>query len=60
MDNDQIVGATTKLDGKVKGAVGGMLGNSKNQTEGKANQISGQVQNTYESAKHSIWDGKAL
>jgi len=56
MDSDRIEGTATKLDGKVKDAVGGMLGSSKIEAKGKAEQVSGQVQNTYGSAKDSVHD----
>jgi uncharacterized protein YjbJ (UPF0337 family) len=56
MDSDRIEGAATNLGGKVKDAVGGMLGDSKTQAEGKADQLSGQVQNVYGSAKDTVRD----
>ena len=56
MDTDRIEGAATNLGGKVKDTVGGMLGDSKTQAEGKADQASGQVQNAYGSAKDTVRD----
>jgi uncharacterized protein YjbJ (UPF0337 family) len=56
MDSDRIEGAATNLGGKVKDAVGGMLGDSKTQAEGKADQLNGQVQNVYGSAKDTVRD----
>lgn len=51
MDEDRIEGAATNLGGKAKDAVGGLLGDSKLQAEGKADQVQGRVQNAYGSAK---------
>lgn len=51
MDEDRIEGAATNLDGKVKDAVGSLVGDSKTQAEGKADQVSGTIQNAYGSAK---------
>jgi len=51
MDEDRIKGTATNLGGKVKDAAGGLLGDSKTQAEGKADQASGQLQNAYGSAK---------
>lgn len=51
MDEDRIKGTATNLGGKAKDAVGGLLGDQKTQAEGKADQISGQMQNAYGSAK---------
>ncbi len=53
MDEDRIKGAATDLGGKVKDAVGDLTGDAKTQAEGKADQVSGQLQNTYGSAKDS-------
>lgn len=51
MDEDRIKGSAADIGGKVKDAAGGLLGDSKLQAEGKANQASGQIQNAYGSAK---------
>ena len=57
MDEDRIQGAATNLGGKVKDAVGGLVGDSKTQAEGKADQVSGQVQNAYGSVKDAVQEG---
>ena len=54
MDQDRMKGAATNVGGKVKDAVGGMLGDSKTQAEGKADQLGGQLQNAYGSAKDEV------
>ena len=54
MDNDRLEGAATNMGGKVKDAVGGITGDSKTQAEGKADQVSGQIQNAYGSAKDAV------
>ena len=57
MDEDRIKGAATNIGGKVKDAAGGLLGDSKTQAEGKADQAGGQVQNAYGSAKDTVREG---
>ena len=57
MDEDRVSGAATNLGGKVKDAVGGALGDTGMQAEGKADQIGGKLQNTYGSAKDAVSDG---
>lgn len=54
MDEDRIKGAATDIGCKVKDAAGGLLGNSKTQAEGKADQASGQLQNAYGSTKDAV------
>ncbi|MGI4953144.1 MAG: CsbD family protein [Janthinobacterium lividum] len=56
MDSDRIEGAANTLGGKVKDAVGGVFGDSKTQAEGKADQVAGQLQNAYGSAKDTVRD----
>ncbi len=57
MDEDRIKGTATNIGGKVKDATGGLLGDSKTQAEGKADQASGQLQNAFGSAKDAVRDG---
>ncbi len=57
MDEDRIKGAATNIGGKVKDTAGGLLGDSKTQAEGKADQASGQLQNAYGSAKDTVREG---
>ena len=54
MDQDRIEGAATNLGGKAKDAIGGLVGDNKTQAEGKADQVSGQIQNAYGSAKDAV------
>jgi uncharacterized protein YjbJ (UPF0337 family) len=51
MDKDRIAGSAKQLGGKVKAAVGKVVGDSKLQADGKAQQIEGKVQNAVGSAK---------
>jgi uncharacterized protein YjbJ (UPF0337 family) len=53
MDEDRIKGTATNIGGKAKDVVGGAMGDNKTQAEGKADQISGQLQQAYGSAKDS-------
>ena len=57
MDMDRIEGAATNMAGKVKENVGGLLGDAKTRAEGVADQVSGQVQNAYGSAKDAVREG---
>ncbi len=59
MDEDRIKGAATDFGGKVKDAVGGLTGDTKTQAEGKINQATGQLQNTFGSAKDAAREGAA-
>lgn len=57
MDENRVKGTATDIGGKVKDAAGGLLGDSKTQAEGKADQVSGQLQSTYGSAKDAVREG---
>lgn len=57
MDEDRIKGSAGDIGGKVKDAAGGLLGDNKMQAEGKADQVSGQLQNAYGSAKDTLREG---
>ncbi len=57
MDEDRVKGSATDIGGKVKDAAGGLLGDNKMQAEGKADQVSGQLQNAYGSAKDTLSEG---
>ena len=56
MDSDRPAGAGKKITGKIKETVGKMVGNEKLETEGKADQMKGGVQETYGDAKDSVRD----
>ena len=56
MDDDRIAGAAQKLGGGAKDAVGGALGDTKLQAEGKADKAAGTVQNAFGGAKDSARD----
>jgi uncharacterized protein YjbJ (UPF0337 family) len=57
MDSDRVEGTATNVGGKIKDAVGGMIGDTSLQAQGKGDQVSGRVQNAYGSAKDSLGDG---
>jgi uncharacterized protein YjbJ (UPF0337 family) len=54
MDQDRIKGSLDQAKGKIKEGVGKATGDSKLETEGKADQISGKVQNTIGGLKDKI------
>ena len=56
MDEDRIKGAATNIGGKIKEGVGSLIGDTKMETEGKAEQVEGKVQNTYGGAKDAVRD----
>ena len=57
MDADRIQGSATNMGGKVKEAVGSLVGDSKTRAEGMADQFTGQAQNAYGSAKDAVREG---
>jgi uncharacterized protein YjbJ (UPF0337 family) len=54
MDKDRIEGAAEQAKGKVKEVAGKTLGDSKLEGEGKADQITGKVQNTIGGIKDTL------
>lgn len=56
MDNDRIAGAAQKLGGGAKDAVGGALGDTKLQAEGKLDQAAGTARETFGEAKDAARD----
>ncbi len=54
MNEDRIDGALKKVGGNIKEGVGKMLGDTKLETEGKAEKVEGKVQNTVGGAKDAI------
>ena len=56
MDSNRIEGAATTLGGKVKDVLGGLLGDTRTQAEGKADQFAGRAQYAYGSAKDGVQD----
>ena len=54
MDEDRIDGAMKKVGGNIKEGVGKMLGDTKMETEGKAEKVEGKVQNTVGGAKDAV------
>jgi uncharacterized protein YjbJ (UPF0337 family) len=57
MDEDRISGAATQFAGKIKETVGRVTGDDSLRARGGADQISGQVQNAYGSAKDTAREG---
>jgi len=45
MDSDRIIGAGKKAAGEVQEGVGSLIGDSRTQAQGKANQAKGETQN---------------
>lgn len=56
MDQDRSEGSAKKLKGDVKEGAGNLTGDSKLQSEGKADKAEGKVQNAVGSAKDAIRD----
>jgi uncharacterized protein YjbJ (UPF0337 family) len=54
MDKDRIDGAIKKVGGDIKEGVGKLLGDTKMETEGKAEKVEGKVQNTVGGAMDAI------
>jgi uncharacterized protein YjbJ (UPF0337 family) len=56
MDKDRILGSAKVAKGKVKVAVGKVIGDAKFEAEGQAEKLEGKVQNAVGSIKDSIRD----
>lgn len=56
MDEDRIDGALKTTGGKIKEGVGKLIGDTKLETEGKANQVEGRIQNTVGGIKDAVKD----
>ncbi len=54
MDKDRIVGSAKEIKGKVKEALGKAVGDAKLEAEGKAEKITGKVQNAVGGLKDAI------
>jgi len=54
MDKDRIEGAATKIGGEIKEGVGKLFGDKKLETEGKADQVKGKVENTIGGVKDTL------
>lgn len=54
MDKDRIIGSAKVVKGKVKEAVGKVVGDAKLETEGKADKIEGKVQNAVGGLKDAL------
>ncbi len=54
MDKDRIEGAATKIGGDIKEATGKLFGDKKMETEGKADQVKGKVENTVGGVKDTL------
>ena len=59
MDEDRIEGAAKNVGGKIKEGFGKLVGDTKIETEGKADQVEGKVQNTWGGAKDAVRDTDA-
>jgi len=54
MDKDRVVGSAKQVKGAVKQAVGKAVGDTKLETEGKADKIKGKVQNAIGGVKDML------
>jgi len=54
MDKDRVIGSAKQIKGTVKQVVGKAVGDTKLETEGKADKIEGQVQNTIGGIKDTL------
>jgi uncharacterized protein YjbJ (UPF0337 family) len=54
MDKDRIEGSVEQAKGEVKEIAGKIVGDSKLETEGKAQQVAGKVQNTVGGLKDAV------
>jgi uncharacterized protein YjbJ (UPF0337 family) len=56
MNNDRVEGAMKTTGGKIKEAVGKLVGDTSLETEGKVDQVEGKVQNTIGGIKEKLSD----
>lgn len=54
MDKDRVAGSAKVVKGKVKSAVGKVIGDGKLEAEGKADQVEGKVQNAVGGVKDTL------
>ena len=54
MDKDRIVGAAKEIKGSVKEAIGKVVGDAKLQSDGKAEQTEGKIQNAIGGLKDTV------
>jgi uncharacterized protein YjbJ (UPF0337 family) len=54
MDKDRIAGAAKEIKGSVKEAVGKVVGDAKLQSDGKAEQTAGKIQNAVGGLKDTV------
>ncbi len=54
MDKDRIIGSAKKIKGEVKEAVGKATGDTKLESEGKADKVEGNVQNAIGGIKDTL------
>ena len=54
MDKDRIVGSAKVVKGKIKEAVGKVVGDAKLESEGKADKVQGKVQNAVGGLKDTL------
>lgn len=57
-DQDRVEGAAKNLEGKAKEFAGNVTGDEKLKAEGKADQVTGKVQNAVGGMKDSLRDDK--
>ena len=55
-DGDRVAGGLKNIGGKIKEGVGSLIGDAKMETEGKAQQVEGKVQNAWGGAKDAVRD----
>lgn len=54
MDKDRVEGSVEQAKGKVKEVAGKVIGDTKLENEGKADQVAGKVQNTIGGIKDTL------
>ncbi len=55
-DGDRVAGSLKNIGGKIKEGVGSLIGDTKMETEGQAQQVEGKVQNAWGGAKDTVRD----
>ncbi len=55
-DGDRVAGSLKNIGGKIKEGVGSLIGDTKMEAEGEAQQVEGKAQNTWGGAKDAVRD----
>lgn len=56
MDKDRVAGSAKQVKGTIKELVGKAIGDTKLESEGKADKVEGKIQNAVGGIKDTVWE----